>query len=520
MIGEVAPVRRSGMAGRDGFAQLLRAEWTKFWTVRAWVVSLALAAVLTVGVALALGNAGNSGGLPAVATGPGGVAVNDNFFFTHRSLTGDGSITVRVTSLTDGALPGQGEGAIAPQPWAKAGIILKDGTRAGSAYAAVMATPGHGVRMQYDFTHDTAGLPGAASASAPRWLRLVRSGDMVTGYDSADGSHWSVIGSARLVGLPPTAAAGLFVASPQEYQSRSGYVPTLAVARFDDVSLRGGWSPGTWSLCEVGAPQSRVDADCAPVSSRDIPRGIRLPSPGGSGGTFTLYGSGDISPYVPIVDILGGIIKAGSLAGLVALIALSGVFVTSEYRRGMIRTTFSASPRRGRVIVAKAIVVGAVAFAAGLAGAAIALTITGPKLRSHGWTPPIYPDVSLGTGTGLRIVAGTAVMLALAAVFTLAVAVMLRRSVGVITVGIALFVGPWLVAAAVGQSAGAFLLSVTPFAATAVQQGVQHYPQSSAVCLASHGCYPLAPWDGVGVLAIWTVAALAVSWYVARRRDA
>jgi hypothetical protein len=233
-----------------------------------------------------------------------------------------------------------------------------------------------------------------------------------------------------------------------------------------------------------------------------------------------MYGSGDISPYVPIVDIFGGIIKAGSLAGLIALIALSGVFVTSEYRRGMIRTTFAASPRRGRVILAKAIVIGAVSFGAGLVGAAIALTITGPKLRSHGWTPPIYPLVSLGTGTGLRIVLGTAVMLALAAVFILAVAVMLRRSVGVITVGIALFVGPWLVAAAASQSVGAFLLRVTPFAATAVQQGVQHYPQSSAVCLASHGCYPLAPWDGVAVLAVWTVAALAAAWFVVRRRDA
>jgi len=516
MIGEVTPVRGNRMAGRDGFAQLLRAEWTKFWTVRGWVVTLALAAVLTAGIALALGNAGNSGGLPTVATGPGGIAVNDNFFFVHRSLAGDGSITVRVTSLTDGAVPGQGEGSIAPQPWAKAGIILKDGTRAGSAYAAVMATPGHGVRMQYDFTHDTAGLAGAVSASSPRWLRLVRSGDAVTGYDSADGSHWSVIGSATLAGLPSTAAAGLFVASPQAYQSSNGYVPTRAMARFDDLSLRGGWSPGTWGLCEVGAPQSGVGPACAPVSSREIP----LPSPSESGGTFTVYGSGDISPYVPIVDILGGIIKAGSLAGLVVLIALSGVFVSSEYRRGMICMTFAASPRRGRVILAKAIVVGGVAFAAGLVGAAVALAIAGPKLRSHGWTPPIYPVVSLGTGTGLRIVAGTAVMLALAAVFTVAVAVMLRRSVGAITVGIALFVGPWLVAAAVGQSAGAFLLRVTPFAATAVQQGVQHYPQSSAVCLASHGCYPLAPWDGVGVLAIWTVAALAASWYVVRRRDA
>ena len=33
-------------------------------------------------------------------------------------------------------------------PWAKAGIIIKASTRQGSAYAAMMVTGGHGVRMQ------------------------------------------------------------------------------------------------------------------------------------------------------------------------------------------------------------------------------------------------------------------------------------------------------------------------------------------------------------------------------------
>jgi ABC-type transport system involved in multi-copper enzyme maturation permease subunit len=517
MTGPVTPVRDTRMAGRDGFAQLLRSEWVKFWTVRGWVVGLVLAAVLTAGVTLVLGNLGGPGGpgsLSPVATGPHGIAVNDSFYFVHRSLSGNGSITARVTSLA-----GQGQGSTVPQPWAKAGIVIKDGTRAGSAYAAVMATPGHGVRMQYNFTQDIAGLPGAVSSSSPRWLRLVRSGDKVTGYDSADGSHWIMIGSATLAGLNSPVQAGMFVASPQVYQSGNGYMFTQADAGFDDLSIEGGWSPGTWSQCEVGASLLNLGDGCSRASARG-PRGA--PAPGSeteSGGTFTVSGTGDISPYEPIQDIVGGVFK-GSLAGLVTLIALAGAFIGSEYRRGLIRTTFAGTPRRGRVIVAKAIVIGGVAFAAGLAGAAIALTIAGPKLRSEGWTPPIYPLVSLGTGTGLRIVIGTAITLALASVFALAVGVMLQRGSGTITVGIALFAGPLLVAAAVGQTAGALLLRVTPAAAFAVQQGVQRYPQSSAVCLASHGCYPLTPWNGVAVLAAWTVAALVASWYVVTRRDA
>src|SRR5512140_2327661 len=36
---------------------------------------------------------------PTVAIGPGGEAVTDDFYFVHQSLDGNGSITVRVTSL-------------------------------------------------------------------------------------------------------------------------------------------------------------------------------------------------------------------------------------------------------------------------------------------------------------------------------------------------------------------------------------------------------------------------------------
>ena len=79
-------------------------------------------------------------------------------------------------------MPRQSDAAL--QPWSKAGIIIKASTRPGSAYAAMMVTGSHGVRMQWDYTQDTAGLAGAVSAAAPRWLRLTRSGDTITGYDS------------------------------------------------------------------------------------------------------------------------------------------------------------------------------------------------------------------------------------------------------------------------------------------------------------------------------------------------
>ena len=47
--GTVAPHRPGQQTGRDGFAQLLRAEWTKFRTVRGWVIGMLVAVLVTAG---------------------------------------------------------------------------------------------------------------------------------------------------------------------------------------------------------------------------------------------------------------------------------------------------------------------------------------------------------------------------------------------------------------------------------------------------------------------------------------
>ena len=99
-------------------------------------------------------------------------------------------------------------------PWSKAGLIITAGTGQGSAYAAVLVTGSHGTRMQWNYTGDTPGLAGRVSAASPRWLRLTRAGDVITGYDSADGTRWTKIGTVTLPGLAPTVQAGLFATSP------------------------------------------------------------------------------------------------------------------------------------------------------------------------------------------------------------------------------------------------------------------------------------------------------------------
>src|ERR1700733_15613473 len=112
-------------AGPSDFRQLLRAEWTKFRTVRGWVIGTLFAALLIVLFAYLATFHHQDGGIcvgpnPALGTcrsfahptppiGPDGTPVYDTYAFAHRALTGDGSITVQVGSLT-GLLQGGGNG--------------------------------------------------------------------------------------------------------------------------------------------------------------------------------------------------------------------------------------------------------------------------------------------------------------------------------------------------------------------------------------------------------------------------
>src|ERR1700722_369834 len=253
MTGTVPPQRPRLTPERESFWRLVHAELTKFRTVRGWVIAVLLTIVaITAFVFLASGggsrcSAGNgaSGACPAQPTGPGGVPVQDVFYLAHHPVTGNGTINVQVTSLTGQTLTGATQ--LAPgglQPWSKAGIIIKENASQGSAFAAMMVTGSNGVRMQWDYVNDTPGLTGSVSATSPRWLRLVRVGDTITGYDSADSTHWTLGGTAALPGLPSAVQAGLFAAGTGSEN------PTVATGAFRHVGLS--WPATRWTGTNVG----------------------------------------------------------------------------------------------------------------------------------------------------------------------------------------------------------------------------------------------------------------------------
>jgi ABC-type transport system involved in multi-copper enzyme maturation permease subunit len=531
----IAPYRSPSAAGRDGFPQALRAEWTKFRTVRGWVIGTLIGVLAMAGLGLAASaggqqscqavgasgqsSSGSCGGGISFLLGPNGEPINDSFYFVRQPLAGDGGVTARVTSLAERVQVPNAGGSDATEPgvvpWAKAGLIIKENLTPGSAYAAIMVTAGHGVRMQWNYTGDTAGMTGPVGPANPRWLRLTRSGDVITGYDSADGLHWTQVGAVTLAGLPSTAQVGPFTASPDYTEhvgegfgggTNSFSGPSSDTAVFDHLAMSGGWTAGPWAGGYVNNPEMPGIGGYHEANSQYTVtgQGDIAPIPSGHGG--------EADPAVTVSDYL-----VGTFAGLIALTVLAALFVTAEYRRGLIRLTFAATPSRGRVLAAKAVVVGAVGFVVGLIGAAGAVLAGEAITRARG--SYAFPISAMAEA---RVIIGTGILAAFFAVLAMAIGVIVRRGAATVAVAVLVIVVPYFLAvfAAVPLSAGDWLLRIMPAAGFALQQPYPAYGQVSMFYAPFSGYFPLPAGGGLAVLAAWTVAALALAAYLLRRRDA
>ena len=200
---------------------------------------------------------------------------------------------------------------------------------------------------------------------------------------------------------------------------------------------------------------------------------------------------------------LAGVYLGQAVAALAGVLAIGG-----EYATGMIRVTLTAIPRRRRLLAAKALVLaGPVLAASALAlGAA---TLTGViVLPGHGFT--VGHGYDLASWTTARAWCCATLYLTLVAVLGLGVAAAVRDS-----------------AVATGVALG--LLYLFPIAASAIgDQGLQRRleqigPMSagldSQTTIDLHGL-PLAPWAGLGVVALWAAGMFVLGGVLLRLRDA
>jgi ABC-type transport system involved in multi-copper enzyme maturation permease subunit len=172
------------------------------------------------------------------------------------------------------------------------------------------------------------------------------------------------------------------------------------------------------------------------------------------------------------------------------------------------------------VLAAKAIVLGAVAFVAGAAAAAVAIPLGEHVLNGNG--NYIFPATAF---TLARIIVGTGALLAVTAVAVLALGTILRRSAGAVTAGIVVFVLPSLIGPGIlgpGASGGVatWLYRVTPAAGFSVLAALPRSVLVNYPYTLGNGYYPLPPWAGLVVLCVYAVAALALAAFLLRRRDA
>ncbi|MEV4018453.1 hypothetical protein AB0J35_48970 [Nonomuraea angiospora] len=479
----------------------IRAEWTKLRMSRVRVIGMVLAALipLALGLTLAATSRATCGKFdiekrdiveepcPPPVLGPGGQAVEDDFYFVHQPLRGDGSIAVRVNSMTgrikEPPPPGTGGGPPpVPRlvPWAKAGVMVKDGVKQGSQYAAIMVTAQHGVRMQHNFTEDAAGSAGGY----PRWLRLTRAGDTLTGFESADGRQWTEVGKARLDGLPEMVEIGLFAASPGALTMGAGGPEERfaeATAVFDQVSPQ----DGTWKRDDIGV---ELELD-----------GVTPHHPGSfsrSGDRFIVTGAGDIAPSTDGQPIERTLI--GGLVGLILVIVVAVTFVTAEHRRGQIR-------RPGANLAAKSVVIGTVAFLAGVIPAAVVVPAGLKMLPPKG----VHP-LPVGLPTYLQVIVGTGLLFAVVGVLSLALGALIKRGIVAIIAAVAVVFLPYVLALA---GVGAWLLVFTPAAGFAIQQSVREYAHVQGIHLPITGYFPLAPWASFGVLCAYAALVLGLAMW-------
>ncbi|HWI58675.1 MAG TPA: lamin tail domain-containing protein, partial [Bacillota bacterium] len=143
---------------------------------------------------------------------------SDQFQFAYQAFSGSFDIKVRLRSLDQ------------TDPYAKAGLMVREDLTPGSRFAAVLATPTiSGAFFQArSAAYGGTTTSGALSVNYPdTWLRLQRAGDQFVGYASYDGLTWQQLGSVTLA-LTNTFYFGMAVCSHNSSQA--------ATAQFRELS--------------------------------------------------------------------------------------------------------------------------------------------------------------------------------------------------------------------------------------------------------------------------------------------
>lgn len=156
---------------------------------------------LDIGSPAIAGSASYTDGVWTVAGGGADIwNTSDQFNFLTNSLNGDGAIVARVMSQTP------------TDPWAQAGVMIRNDATPGSMEVAAELTASNGVAFRY---RNTAGgvtyQVFQTGIATPEWVRLSRSSNTFTATYSSDGINWTQIGTPQTISMDSSVLAGLDV---------------------------------------------------------------------------------------------------------------------------------------------------------------------------------------------------------------------------------------------------------------------------------------------------------------------
>jgi ABC-2 type transport system permease protein len=193
--------------------------------------------------------------------------------------------------------------------------------------------------------------------------------------------------------------------------------------------------------------------------------------------------------------------QVGYQFGLMVVLVLAALSITTEYRFGTIRATFQAVPNRGAALLAKTVVVAVVSLLIGEVAAFGSWGVA--KLLAPG------ADLAFTTADDWRQVAGVGLVFAIGAVLAVAVGTLLRQTAGAVTL---LLIWSLLVENLVGliPEIGDDVQKWMPFT-------VANHFLSGADGV---GDMPLGPWGSLSYFAVVAVALWTIALIIVRRRDA
>ncbi|MCW2824982.1 MAG: transporter permease, partial [Aeromicrobium sp.] len=190
----------------------------------------------------------------------------------------------------------------------------------------------------------------------------------------------------------------------------------------------------------------------------------------------------------------GSFITWGMMIAQVCAVIIGVLTVTSEYGTGMIRTTLAATPVRGRVLAAKALVVSAVMFVTGTATALLGYVGGHAFLDREGIGLAMEGDVA-------RAMYGSGLFLAGLAIFSMAVGFLVRHTAAAISIVLAVVFVLGNMVLLIPGSFGDWVTKLMPGnAGGEVATPVSFNPDL------------LGAWTGFGVFALETAVLVALAY--------